>query len=738
MGIVGYKDLAILFLAFVVSWFSSYTAMDILNRITPVATWRPRYTWLFLSAMTMGLGIWAMHFISMISYNYDFIVNYDVETTIYSAIVPIVGTGVAFYITLGATNYYRLMLASTLIGISIAFMHYLGMSAMRMPMTISYSYWLVGMSVIIAIGFSLIAVWYGSRTINPINRLISSMFMAFAVCGMHYTGMVATSFKPIDMQHQGDAGTYQINIAITVGIITGVILLSSLILSIFDRKFAFMAEASAQKLVESERRYRNLYRETPLPIHIIDKHSVIQDVSNSWLQLLEYTRNEVIGHKFTQFMTDESIIAYNTRLAGVIPSYLNEYQLITRDKKTIDVLLSSNFQRDNNGSISGAIEGIVNITNRKAAEIALRQKQKMEALGELIGGVSHDFNNLLMVISGNIDMLTLNRDKTEDRLINIKSTITKGQQLTRKLLEFSKPDKDTKSFIDSRIFFSDIQDTLQRALGTEVQISIDVKADVNLIEVDLEELELTVLNLCINARDAIQDRGYIHIKVSNAFLPNDRVKNLHGSFVCISVTDNGAGIKHEDIPRIFDPLYTTKNKEFGTGLGLSQVYAFITIKNNGMVTVDSNLGSGTTVSIYLPSVITSQNIEIYKNTDTKLVDGEQRAVLIVEDDKMVSEVIDSLFRQLNFSTTVVHDASQALYILETKKIFAMFTDVMMPGSMNGVQLAQQARSLYPNMFIALVTGYNDPSDELMAAPFPKLKKPFTITSLQLFVNIALK
>lgn len=658
LGIEGTHDVTLMAISFAIAWFASYTALDIAERISHNKSWM-RAVWLSAAAFSMGSGIWAMHFVAMLAYNSPYIITYDIELTFYSYIVAIIGTGIGFFVVGRNQSYYAILASGIITGLAIALMHYMGMAAMKMPATISYGYLGVGLSILVAIGAATSALWLSFNTTSTRQKLTASFIMGFAISGMHYTGMEACSFVPTDIfDTPTEAGFYQINLALATSIVVGFILLFSLISSIFDRRFAFLAQEESLRLIENERKYRELFRETPLPIHIIDNTGIIQDVSNSWLQLLSYSRQEVLGELVTKYMSDDSTLTYETRLNGFVPSHLNEYQFTTKDGRKVDVLLSSSLRRDDFGAFIGAQEGLVDITNRKVAETALRQKQKMEALGELVGGISHDFNNLLMIISGSLDLMFAKPQDSNKRALAIQDTVKRGQLLTRRLLTFSSQTSDKRSFIDLRLFLPEMKEMLERTLGASIQVNIDVRSDIYLIEVNQDELELTIVNLCVNARDAINGRGYITIQAVNEMLPNEAIQTLRGQFVKISVIDNGMGIDSNNLPRVFDPFFTTKNKEFGSGLGLTQVYGFATVQNGGTVTINSKPGMGTVVNVYLPTVVIhSSDGAILQSVSDRFVDGRGRKVLLVEDDTQVGEIIETLFKQLNFDTIAAHNAA---------------------------------------------------------------------------------
>ena len=346
---------------------------------------------------------------------------------------------------------------------------------------------------------------------------------------------------------------------------------------------------------------------------------------------------------------------------------------------------------------------------RELAEQALRQSQKMEAVGQLTGGVAHDFNNLLTIIIGNLGIAKRGvvESRAERALDNALVGAERAAQLTQRLLAFARRQPLNPRAIDSNKLIVGMSDLLSRTLGENIELETIGGAGPWNVEADASELEAVLLNLAVNARDAMPEGGKLTIETSNAYLDEDYCRHHTGinpgQYVLIAVTDNGSGMSIETVDKAFEPFFTTKETGKGTGLGLSQVYGF-TKQSNGHVKIYSELGEGTTIKLYLPRHDGAEAVAPIEFGESQQGQGE--TILIVEDDEGVRQYAAEILRDLNYQVIEAKDAASALKLLEADKKFdLLLTDVVLPGK-NGRELADEVLRRRPGTKIIFMTGYS--------------------------------
>lgn len=354
------------------------------------------------------------------------------------------------------------------------------------------------------------------------------------------------------------------------------------------------------------------------------------------------------------------------------------------------------------------------IEERERTEQALRQSQKMEAIGQLTGGVAHDFNNLLTIILGNAQLLErkfATNHEAADAAVTVSSAARRGAELVQHLLAFSRKQTLAPQVVDVSELVLEMRSMLRRTLAEDVEVETIISAGVHPALVDPARLESAVLNLCVNARDAMPNGGVLTIAVDNARargpgVPTDIELLPDQDYLRISVSDTGTGMPPELIEHIFEPFFTTKDVNEGSGLGLSMVFGFIQ-QSGGQIHVDSEVGRGTTFQLYLPPA----PAEAPEGTDTLVANRQDQngneTILVVEDEVGVRALAAAVLRDVGYRVLEAKNGHDALGILQQQTdIDLLFTDVVMPGGMNGQELAGIARQRWPALKVLLTTGYS--------------------------------
>jgi PAS domain S-box-containing protein len=396
---------------------------------------------------------------------------------------------------------------------------------------------------------------------------------------------------------------------------------------------------------------------------------------------------------------------------------------------------------ENNGLIYVAGR---HVTVEKEAAAALERAQrqaahlqKMDAIGQLTGGIAHDFNNLLMIVSGHAQSLKRRLKDAKDTraLAAIEMAAARGENLTRQLLSFSRTLPLSPTVIDPAEAVHAIRDVLSGSMHVNIEFQIDVPNTTWPVRVDKSELELALVNLAVNARDAMPDGGQILIVAKNVHLDGEELPDgISGDFVALSVADAGGGIAPDLLPRVVEPFFTTKAPDKGTGLGLSQVYGFAR-RSEGTVAIDSTIGRGTKVTVYLPRSHAAVAAPLPQD-NADYVAVERQTILVVEDNPDVRAVAVSLLEQLGYRTLEAETATAALEMLAAgTDINAVFSDVVLPGPTDGLALARTISDCYPGIPVVLTTGYAKVFDT--DPEFAVLRKPYQVSALGRVIHDAL-
>ena len=500
-----------------------------------------------------------------------------------------------------------------------------------------------------------------------------------------------------------------------------------------------------QALLESERRFRILVQGvTDYAIYMLDPEGRVTNWNVGAQRIKGYSPEEIVGEHFSRFYTPEDfeagVPARALDTARKTGRYEAEGWRVRKDGTRFWASVVIDAVKDEDGELIGFAKVTRDMSEKRETQLRLEESreqlfraQKMEALGQLTGGLAHDFNNLLTAILGASELAIRNLDKPEKltRMIEgVRNSAQRGAGLTKQLLAFARAQPMQIKQIDLRSFFSDMTTMVRPSLRSNIELVTEVSDQLWPIDADAGALELVILNLAFNARDAMKDGGRLRISAHNVVL-NGEVEGLRGEYVALQVADSGTGMSPDVVDRIFEPFFTTKSYGEGTGLGLSQVFGFAK-QLGGAVAVESRPEHGSTFTLYLPASRGASAEESRVNGN----DGLGR-VLIVEDDTLVAELAAGMLSELGFEVTVTHSAKEALERLAGgAKPKLIFSDVVMPGGISGIEFARKVRDRFPELPILLTTGY---SEQVAGSHgFPVLQKPYEMNALASAIGNLLK
>ncbi|KTS37002.1 histidine kinase [Methylobacterium indicum] len=452
-----------------------------------------------------------------------------------------------------------------------------------------------------------------------------------------------------------------------------------------------------------------------------------------------YTPEELVGRncRFLQGPeTDRETVAEVRRAIAERKEIATEILNYRKNGSTFWNALFISPVYDPSGELVYFFGSQLDVSRRRDAEEALRQSQQMEALGQLTGGIAHDFNNLLQVVVGYVDILHsgLQDPATDPRRMmravdNIRNAAERATTLTQQLLAFARKQRLDGRSVNLNNLVEGMRDLAGRTLGDEVAVEAELADGLWNARIDPTQTEVALLNILVNARDALPGRGTVTIRTENHVFDADELPSglpQPGRYVSVSVSDTGTGMPPEILARVMEPFFTTKEEGRGTGLGLAMVYGFAK-QSGGTVVIESRAGHGTTVRLYFP--MSDSDERPAPGPDTR---GMQRSgtetILIVDDRRDVAELARAILRDFGYTTLLATDGRQALELLDGgDKVDLLFSDLIMPGGMNGVMLAREARRRQPRLKVLLTTGYAEASLERTDAggtEFEIINKPY--------------
>ena len=483
-----------------------------------------------------------------------------------------------------------------------------------------------------------------------------------------------------------------------------------------------MSDVTDRKRMEralrrSESQFRGAFQTSPQGMALVSPSGTWLTANTALCEIFGFEEKELLGQGIQKLTHPEDIgtETENIRqmLAGEKTTAQFEKRYLHKNGSTIWALVSITLVRDENSEPFQFVFQMLDLTKRKDVEQQLLQSQKLEAVGQLTGGLAHDFNNILAVNMISLQLLERAHQEDEKSLERIRAALDateRGAELTRRLLAFSRKQNLEEKVIDVNHLIENTRALLSRTLGAAIKLETHAENNIRNVKTDENQLESALLNLAINARDAMPDGGDLTIETKNVDLDDDYVGRRSevsaGRYVLVAVTDTGAGIPKDILDKVFQPFFTTKEVGRGTGLGLSMVYGFVK-QSKGHIEVYSEVGIGTSIKMYLPACdVEADDNHSEARSDRDELQGGSETILVTEDDESVRGTVCSLLESFGYIVIQAGDAASAISILDSDDhLDLLFSDIVMPGGMNGVELADKARELRPGLRVLLTTGF---------------------------------
>jgi PAS domain S-box-containing protein len=749
-----HHDLGLVGISVLIAIMAAYAALDLAGRVA-AARGRAQAIWLSGGALAMGIGIWSMHYVAMLAFHLPVLVLYHVPTVLASLLAAALASAVALWVvSRPSMTLAQAVAGSVVMGSGIAAMHYTGMAAMRLQATARYDALLVTLSILIAIVVSFVALWqaFHLRGVGvrayAWRKLGSAVLMGAAIPSMHYTAMAAARFAP-SAEVLGASHAIDISSLGVVAIVgsTFLVLAIAIVMVLVDRRLSAHAaalESSEQALRAQQQFLLQIVNANPHMIFVKNWDGRFTLANQAAAEIYGTTTEQLVGKRDADFNPNREEVERFLQddrevMTSLQPRFIAEEPVTnpatgeTRWFQTVKVALVAA-----EGGVPQVLGVATDITRRKQLEDQLRQSQKMEAVGRLAGGVAHDFNNLLTAILGHADLLLEDATQHDGRradLTEIKRAAERAAGLTRQLLAFSRKQILQPKVLDLNTVVTGMGTLLHRLIGEDIELRIVPAPGLGAVEADPGQLEQVILNLAVNARDAMPRGGKLTVETANVHLDEayarQRVGVQPGPYVLLAVTDTGVGMDEHVKAHVFEPFFTTKEQGKGTGLGLATVYGIVQ-QSGGFIWVYSEPGRGTAFKIYLPrKAASSQDLEpVPTREDSHAGSG---TILLVEDEEAVRKLASRVLEARGYTVLRAADGLQALDTVERHPgaIDLLITDVVMP-RMSGRELADLVRPRRPATKVLYVSGYTDDAivhHGVLDAGVMFLQKPFTPDSL---------
>jgi PAS domain S-box-containing protein len=706
----------------------SFVAYDICLRARTSAG-AMRSLWLAGAAVAAGGSIWSMHFIGMLATRMPMDVTYDFWWTFLSLVLPIMLTGVGLRLAVVYPgSIAALLVGGFIMGSGIIVMHYVGMAAMRMDAMVSHDPFLVGLSVVLAVVLSTVALFIAFKPTPSLPLAAAgAVVMGVAVSSMHYTAMAASRISMSPGLGEHDQAPIPVSLlAFSIFITLSTAILLVLMASRVDRRNAEAVAQQARLTTEITERYQTLLRHSFDLIAPLDADGRFISEAISSDRLLGYEPGELMGKRFTDLVSAGERTDAQAWLMAVLVSVKplsREYKILSRTGNEIPCECSA-VRAQAPGTTWSLIVNVRDLTEKRHMEAMLGQSQRLEALGRMSSGMAHDFSNLITAVSLNLESIErrLPSSNLLEHLRASQAALSHGNSLIRQLLAFARQQKVESEPIDLNSVVESMDRFIQMSLSADIAVELDLADGLWPCATDRGMLEAALLNLVVNAQDAMPDGGKLLIATANESIGTRNSDLLRGDYVVLSLTDTGKGMSPEVANRAAEPFFTTKDAGQGTGLGLSMVFGFAR-QFAGDMRIMSTEGQGTTVQIRLPR---SHALPIEKGQESGN-DTRNCTVLLVDDDNAVRHAAAIFLREKGFTVFAAANVEEALQVPNLRAVDLLITDIHM-GRINGLELAQSMSRRNPGLGVILTSGSGGTRLET-SSQWRHLRKPYTVREL---------
>jgi PAS domain S-box-containing protein len=720
-------------LSLVTALAGSWTALDLYGRIQGNIG-RARSAWLIAAALALGLSIWAADFETLLGIHPGVHGRYDPSLVALSLAVALGGSGLAFFLSVQRPGEALLTAAAgVILGAGVCMTHFVDLAATRMAPVIGFEPLMVVLSLIV----SMLAAGGGLVAACMDRRAIAVGGLTLAIVGGHYAAIAGLKLDAAAPPGTAD-GIESSGMAFAVAGGAVFVLFLASIAALFDRRFEALAAIEAKR---NETQLRAILEQTPVGI-------IVADAPGGEIRFANSEAEHLMGHPLVGQPVNQANVAYgpideqgrkrsaesSPLMRAVRRGYRTE-RLIQRyrrpDGAVVMLEMAAAPIRDADGRVVQGATTFHDVTAKLKAEEALRQSQRMEGIGQLTGGVAHDFNNVLTAVLGSLS-LAMRRTtdaRAREQIENAMQAAERGAKLTSQLLAFSRRQRLEPQSVDLNAMIERLGGLFSVTLGGMVRVEHDLADNLPPAVADPAQLELALLNLALNARDAMPRGGDLRLSTSKATLgaPRGPIEPEAGRYVAVTVADSGPGMTAEVADRAFEPFFTTKPQGRGSGLGLSQVLG-LAKQLGGGVRLQTDDGEGAAVTIYLPISAAATKAEHPAEEAPRAREGA--TVLVVDDDPDVRRFVVDLLADSGYAVSAADDGPSGLRTLNEQGPFdLLLLDFAMPG-MTGSEVARSARSLAPDQPILMMTGYLEHEavlSELGAQPM--LQKPFDPSDL---------